>query len=112
MNFLPSLLFASMGLLTCGEAKDIINDVKSQYGNTADTEIVQTVQDATEPGCDWDANADWRNGSHPPYPEDKPMAQVTYRGVKYDTDSRKSNTPIKSELTYRGVKHNSKAVAA
>ena len=37
--------------------------------------------------------------------EDKPMAQVTYRGVKYDTDSRKSHTPIKSELTYRGVKH-------
>ena len=58
MNFLPSLLFASFGRLTCGEAKVIINDVKSQYGNTADTEIVQTVQDATEPGCDWDANAD------------------------------------------------------
>ena len=47
-----------MGLLTCGEAKDIINDVKSQYGNTADTEIVQTVREATESGCDWDANAD------------------------------------------------------
>ena len=40
------------------------------------------------------------------------MAKVTYRGVEYDTDSRKSNTSIKSELTYRGVKHNSKAVAA
>jgi len=40
------------------------------------------------------------------------MAQVTYRGVKYDTDSRKQNTSIKSELTYRGVKHNSKAVTA
>ena len=49
---------------------------------------------------------------YPPNPEDKPMAQVTYRGVKYDTDSRKQDTSIKSELTYRGVKHNSKAVTA
>ena len=39
------------------------------------------------------------------------MAQVTYRGVKYDTDKRNSNAPSKSELIYRGVKHNSKAVA-
>ena len=44
--------------------------------------------------------------------EDKPMAQVTYRGVKYDTDSRKATPSSKSDLTYRGVKHNSKAVAA
>tara|TARA_B100000530_G_scaffold247610_1_gene162462 strand:- start:460 stop:582 length:123 start_codon:yes stop_codon:yes gene_type:complete len=40
------------------------------------------------------------------------MAQVTYRGVKYDTDTRKASAPVKSEMTYRGVKHNSKAVAA
>ena len=51
-------------------------------------------------------------GFYPPYPEDKPMAQVTYRGVKYDTDSRKATAPSKSDLTYRGVKHSSKAVAA
>ena len=44
--------------------------------------------------------------------EDKPMAQVTYRGVKYDTDSRKTTAPAKSDLTYRGVKHSNKAVAA
>ena len=42
--------------------------------------------------------------------EDKPMAQVTYRGVKYDTDSRKATPSSKSELTYRGVKHSSKVV--
>jgi len=58
MNFLPSLLFASMGLLTCGEARDIINDVRSQYGDSTDTEIVQTVREATESGCDWDAHVD------------------------------------------------------
>ena len=48
---------------------------------------------------------------HPPYPEDKPMAQVTYRGVKYDTDSRKANAPAKSDMIYRGVKHSSKVAA-
>jgi len=50
-------------------------------------------------------------GFYPPYPEDKPMAQVTYRGVKYDTDTRKAAAPAKSDMIYRGVKH-SKAVAA
>ena len=44
--------------------------------------------------------------------EDKPMAQVTYRGVKYDTDTRKADAPVKSEMIYRGVKHSNKAVAA
>ena len=33
------------------------------------------------------------------------MAQVTYRGVQYDTNERKQTKPNKSELTYRGVKH-------
>jgi len=32
------------------------------------------------------------------------MAQVTYRGVQYDTNKRKQSTSSKSELTYRGVK--------
>ena len=36
----------------------------------------------------------------------KPMAQVTYRGVKYDTNNRKQETCNKSELTYRGIKFN------
>ena len=34
----------------------------------------------------------------------KPMAQVTYRGVQYDTNERKQSTSSKSQLTYRGVK--------
>ena len=33
------------------------------------------------------------------------MAQVTYRGVKYDTDTRRGNAPVKSDMIYRGVKH-------
>ena len=44
----------------------------------------------------------WRN----------PMAKVTYRGVSYDTDTRKAASSSKSDLTYRGVKHSNKAVAA
>ena len=33
------------------------------------------------------------------------MAQVTYRGVKYDTKDSKSCQKQVSELTYRGIKH-------
>ena len=40
------------------------------------------------------------------------MAQVTYRGVQYDTNERKQTTSAKSELTYRGVKHSSKLATA
>jgi len=41
------------------------------------------------------------------------MAQVTYRGVKYDTKDTKSCQKQVSELTYRGIKHTeSKVVCA
>ena len=33
------------------------------------------------------------------------MAQVTYRGVKYDTDRNKTQHSNKVELTYRGIAH-------
>ena len=42
----------------------------------------------------------------------KPMAQVTYRGVQYDTNERKQTQSQKSELTYRGVKFNKELVSA
>ena len=32
------------------------------------------------------------------------MAQVTYRGVKYDTDTRKATSTHQVQETYRGVK--------
>ena len=35
------------------------------------------------------------------------MAQVTYRGVKYDTNDRKDSVQSASQLTYRGIKHTS-----
>ena len=34
----------------------------------------------------------------------KPMAQVTYRGVKYNTDRNKGQQTNKVDLTYRGVR--------
>ena len=33
------------------------------------------------------------------------MAKVTYRGVKYDTNDKKSCQKIKADLTYRGISH-------
>ena len=42
----------------------------------------------------------------------KQMAQVTYRGVQYDTNERKQTASAKSELTYRGVKHSTKLATA
>ena len=41
-----------------------------------------------------------------------PMAQVTYRGVKYDTNDRKQTVQSKSEMTYRGVKFQKELVNA
>ena len=42
----------------------------------------------------------------------KPMAQVTYRGVKYDTTERKQAQTHKVQEIYRGVKFNKELVTA
>ena len=34
----------------------------------------------------------------------KPMAQVTYRGIKYDTDRNRTQQTNKVDLTSRGVR--------
>ncbi len=33
------------------------------------------------------------------------MAQVTYRGVKYDTNAKKESNSTENELVYRGHKY-------
>ena len=38
------------------------------------------------------------------------MAQVTYRGVKYDTNDSRNCQKQVSELTYRGIKHTEEKV--
>ncbi len=40
------------------------------------------------------------------------MAQVTYRGVAYDTNKSKSKQSKKVELVYRGVKLNKDLASA
>ncbi len=50
-----------------------------------------------------------------PLSEDKPMAQVTYRGVKYDTEEYRKMVQIEAQkrnhdLMYRGVKVTKKLV--
>ena len=88
---------------TCIDAQillDKMNEFKIEEETRA--EMISVVIEET-PHCEWDANADWRNGLFT-LPEDKPMAQVTYRGIKYDTDKRNKQTCTKSEMTYRGVK--------
>ena len=42
----------------------------------------------------------------------KPMAQVTYRGVKYNTDDNKQTSTSKQDLVYRGVKVAKKVTVA
>ena len=39
------------------------------------------------------------------------MAQVTYRGVQYDTNAKKSQQSNKVDLVYRGVKLEKELVA-
>ena len=36
------------------------------------------------------------------------MAQVTYRGVKYDTNRNRAQQAKEVELTYRGIAHTAK----
>ena len=40
------------------------------------------------------------------------MAQVTYRGVKYDTDPRKAPNNVKVQEPYRGVKFQKELASA
>jgi len=39
------------------------------------------------------------------------MAQVTYRGVKYNTGDKKTVKSV-AQLTYRGIKHSNDKVSA
>ena len=42
----------------------------------------------------------------------KIMAKVTYRGVSYDTDTRKAQQTHKVEETYRGIKFQKELASA
>ena len=101
------LILAS--LLTCEYATGLVDQIYKQHTDTPKSELVQIVAESTEKGCFEDANADWRNGFYPPNPEDKPMAQVTYRGVKYDSEAYRQMVQEEAQkrnhdLMYRGIK--------
>jgi len=56
-------------------------------------------------------------GSYTPYPEDTPMAQVTYRGVSYDSEEYRKVVQAAAQqrnydLMYRGIKVAKKLVTA
>ena len=90
-------------ILSCESAEDIISRIRPSTENHA--ELVQQVKMSAEEGCFEDAQVDWRNGELKTLLLWRnPMAQVTYRGVKYDTNDRKQESCNKSVLTYRGIK--------
>ena len=90
--------------LDCEHTAELLENVSNNPNKTERLELTRVIIAHTDPACfPEDANADWRNGLFT-LPEDKPMAQVTYRGIKYDTDKRNKQTCTKSEMTYRGVK--------
>ena len=90
--------------LDCEHTAELLENVSNNPNKTERLELTRVIIAHTDPACfPEDANADWRNGLFT-LPEDKPMAQVTYRGIKYDTDKRKQESCTKSQLTYRGVK--------
>ena len=75
-------------------------------------EITRVVIAHTDPMCFKDAKADWRNGCQSPITlGENQMAQVTYRGVKYDTNDSKTQQTNKVALVYRGVKLEKELVA-
>ena len=93
--------------LACAEAEDLINGVKRNRDISSEDKLslVEVIKINTD-ACFEDANADWRNGFNPPYLEVNPMAQVTYRGVTYNTENRPNKTvrPAEHVESYRGVK--------
>ena len=103
---------------TCIDAQMLI-DKMSEYKIEEETraEMISVVMGETS-HCDWDAKADWRNGSYPPYLWRKPMAKVTYRGVEYDSDEynakviRENSQRNRHDLMYRGLKVSKKLVTA
>ena len=100
---------------SCIDAQILI-DKMSEYKIEEETraEMISVVIEET-PHCEWDANADWRNGVLSTLSEDKPMAQVTYRGVSYDSEEYRKMVQIEAQkrnhdLMYRGVKVTKKLV--
>ena len=91
--------------LDCEHASELIDSARNNPDKSEQLEIVRVVIAHTDPMCFKDAKADWRNGFKTSnYFRRNQMAQVTYRGVAYDTDRNKAKQTNKVDLTYRGVR--------
>ena len=93
--------------LNCAEANELLSLVNPFDPNRL--EMTKVIIAHTDPVCFEDAQVDWRNGiktAH--YFRRNQMAQVTYRGVKYDTNNKTAQQKKEVELTYRGIAHTAK----
>ena len=98
--------------LDCDHASELIDSARNNPDKSEQLEIVRVVIAHTDPMCFKDAKADWRNGCQSPITlGENQMAQVTYRGVKYDTNDSKTQQTNKVDLVYRGVKLEKELVA-
>ena len=98
--------------LDCDHASELIDSARNNPDKSEQLEITRVVIAHTDPMCFKDAKADWRNGCHSPITlGENQMAQVTYRGVKYDTNDSKTQQTNKVDLVYRGVKLEKELVA-
>ena len=89
--------------LNCADANELLSLVRPF--DPERLEMTRVIIAHTDPVCFEDAKADWRNGfKHPTTLGENQMAQVTYRGVVYDTDRNRSQQTNKVDLTYRGVR--------
>ena len=98
--------------LDCEHASELIDSARNNPDKSEQLEIVRVVIAHTDPMCFKDAKADWRNGCQSPITlGENQMAQVTYRGVKYNTNDSKTQQTNKVDLVYRGVKLEKELVA-
>ena len=105
-------LIASGAPLDCEHASELIDSARNNPDKSEQLEITRVVIAHTDPMCFKDAKADWRNGCQSPITlGENQMAQVTYRGVKYDTNDSKTQQTNKVDLVYRGVKLEKQLVA-
>ena len=94
--------------VSCGDINTLVDRAKV-YPDLSDKDRQEVIDLYYEFGeahglyCK-DAN-DWRNGSSKHPITKNQMAQVTYRGVKYDTNNKKAQQAKEVELTYRGIAH-------
>ena len=99
--------------LNCADANELLSLIRPFDPDRL--EMTRVIIAHTDSECfNEDAKADWRNGNtdHPHGLKVKipttlganQMAQVTYRGIKYDTNRNRTQQTNKVDLTYRGVR--------